>query len=152
MAPGADGSRVRLLVDLIGQVGEARLRVIGSSMLPSIRPGDVLIIRRRPIGDVRCGDVAVFVRDDRLFVHRVIAHHGSHLVTRGDSLPSPDAPVTATELAGVAVRLVRGGKARQVSSRVGLPARLTGALVSRSLPANRILQRVYAWRSLSSPW
>jgi len=150
MAPCTDSSRVELVVDVLGRFGEARLRVVGSSMLPAIWPGDVLTIRRCPMSAVRCGDVAVFVRDDRVFVHRVIAHHDSHLVTQGDSLPSPDAPVTQAELVGVAIGLVRGGKARRVSSRVGLPARLTGALVSRSWHVNRILQRVHAWRGVLS--
>ena len=148
MAPCTDSSRVELVVDVLGRFGEARLRVVGSSMLPAIWPGDVLTIRRCPMREVRCGDVAVFVRDDRVFVHRIIAHHDSYLVTQGDSLPAADPPVTQAELVGVAVRLVRGGKARRISSSVGLPARLTGAIVSRSWHVNRILQRVHAWRTL----
>ena len=83
-------------------------------------------------------------------LHYAALPYHKHLVTQGDSLPSPDAPVTQAELVGVAVRLVRGGKARRVSSRVGLPARLTGAILSRSWHVNRILQRVHAWRGVLS--
>src|SRR5437867_6765581 len=103
MAPCTDSSRVELVVDVLGRFGEARLRVGGSSMLPAIWPGDVLTIRRRPMSAVRCGDVAVFVRGDRVFGHRVIAHHDPHLVTQCHSLPSPDAPVTQAEMLGVAL-------------------------------------------------
>ena len=53
MAPCTDSSRVELVVDVLGQFGEARLRVVGSSMLPAIWPGDVLTIRRCPMGEVR---------------------------------------------------------------------------------------------------
>src|SRR5436190_1147704 len=107
MAPCADGSRVRLLVDLIGRFGEARLRVTGVSMLPSILPGDVLTIRRRSMDDVCRGEVAVFARGDRLFVHRVIHRHDTHLITQGDSVPSPDPPVSRDEFLGTVVLLVR---------------------------------------------
>jgi signal peptidase I len=148
MAPCTDSSRAELVVDGLGRFGEARLRVVGSSMLPSLWPGDVLTVRPRLIAEVRHGDVAVFVRDDRLIAHRVIAHRGSHVVTQGDTVTSPDAPVSQAELIGIAVRLVRCGKARRVSSHVGLPSRLMAALVNRSWHVNRILQRVHAWRSL----
>lgn len=139
-------SRAELLIDLLDRFGEARLRVTGASMLPSIWPGDVLTIRRRPLDQLRRGEVALFIRDGRFFAHRVVAQLGSHLITQGETLPAPDSPVSCDELLGTVVLLSRWGKARPMSSHVGLPARLTAALVRRSAHAGSVLLRMHSWR------
>jgi signal peptidase I len=145
--PSVERSRIDLMGEVLARFGEARVRVTGSSMLPCIRPGDVLTIRRRAIDEVRVGDVALFVHGERLFAHRVIAHHRDHLITRGQSVPCPDAPVKCSDLLGTAVLLERAGTCMMVRSRVGPAARVIAAAARRSSRVNHTLQRIYAWRS-----
>jgi signal peptidase I len=132
---------VELAASLIRSTGRLRLGVQGSSMLPAIRPRDVLFVRACPAERARVGDIVVFVREGRLFSHRVVARQGTRLVTRGDAVPTADAPVQAHELLGRVKRVVRG-------SRVLRPARrpsLASGLFLRSPWSSRIFQRVSAW-------
>ena len=87
----------------------SRLEVVGDSMLPTLAPGDrVLVVARRPVP----GDL-VAVRDPRararLLIKRAVeVSAGGRVVLRGDN---PDAstdsrdfgPVAASSIAGVAV-------------------------------------------------
>jgi signal peptidase I len=43
---------------LLRQFGEAQLRVAGTSMLPAIRPADILFVRQVDITRVTLGDIA----------------------------------------------------------------------------------------------
>lgn len=57
----------------------------GTSMLPHIRTGDLVIVRREPI--YRVGEVAAF-HDQQLHVivlHRIVAIRGDHYVFKGDN-------------------------------------------------------------------
>ncbi len=137
-----DRSKVALFGDVLHRFGEATVKVIGSSMLPSIWPGDVLTIRRRLASEIRTGEIAVFTRHDRLFAHRVVDHAGPHLVTQGDAMPSPDAPVSDTELLGIVRSLSRDGRSRKVPADPSGLGRLMAALARRSSRASRMLQRV----------
>src|ERR1700737_1372956 len=56
-------AKAALIKDTLDQFGQVRIRVTGSSMLPSIWPGDVLTIHRGVTSDVRGGDVVLFTRD-----------------------------------------------------------------------------------------
>jgi signal peptidase I len=99
-----DAVAPRLLAEVLDRCGEARLRVAGTSMLPSIRPADVLHIRSVDIASVRRDDVVVFEAGPRLFVHRVVQcdSHGAEpiLITRGDMHSHDDPPVRRTQLLG----------------------------------------------------
>ena len=133
-----------LATELVRSTGRLRLAVVGSSMLPAIRPRDVLLIRRCEPDAARVGDVVLFTRDARLFAHRVVAA-GATLVTRGDALPDADAPVQPSELLGRVERVVRHGRVmRPRPPRLG--TRLAAGLFRRSARAGRVLARVDAVR------
>ena len=59
-------------------------RVFGASMFPWIRSGDLVFARRFGYEQASPGDVILFERNDRLFVHRVLrrAADGSSLITK----------------------------------------------------------------------
>lgn len=94
----------RLLAELLRRCGEARIRVAGTSMLPLIRPGDVLLVRSLDILLVERDDVIVFTEGARLFAHRVVRverrESGSVLITRGDMHDHDDPPVTESQFLG----------------------------------------------------
>ncbi|MEO8078361.1 MAG: signal peptidase I [Acidobacteriota bacterium] len=105
----------RLVGEVLKRCGEARLRVGGTSMLPTIRPGDVLLIRPVEITSVEPGEVILFRAGGRLFVHRVVQPVVSGadriLITRGDNHAHPDQPVTAVDLLGRVDEQLRDGAA-----------------------------------------
>ena len=103
----------RLLSQVLDRCGEARIRVAGTSMLPSIRPADVLHIRSVDITSVRRDDVILFEMGRRLFAHRVVqaGRRGLErvLITRGDMHSHDDPPVTEAHLLGRVEAQVRNG-------------------------------------------
>lgn len=123
----------RLFADVLARFGGARLRLQGTSMLPAIWPGDVLEIVPVDPAALRVGDVVLFLREGRLFCHRVralIADGEIWLRTRGDLVPGDDPPFPASAVLG---------RARLATS----PAnRLLGALLRTLSP---ISQRPVAW-------
>src|ERR1035438_8600472 len=107
MARSVDEGRnveLDLAIDVLRSLGEARLAVSGSSMLPSIWPGDILEIHWVAAADISKGDIVVFARENRLIVHRVLrmTREGEHLTinTRGDRSARVDAPLSVNELLG----------------------------------------------------
>ena len=103
-------ARNHLAAALVRTAGRLRLAVSGSSMLPAIRPSDLLLIRRCDLRAARVGDVVLFLRGDRLFAHRVVVNDGAALVTRGDALDEADPPIGGGELLGRVERVVRRGR------------------------------------------
>ena len=100
-----------LVSDALRQFGEARVRVTGSSMLPSIFPGDILVVQRQDLNQFAEGDIALFSRSNRLFAHRVLRkNYGAqpYLVTCGDSAPKSDPAVFDEQLLGRVTTVVRG--------------------------------------------
>ncbi len=107
-ALGAD-----LLADLLQEHGEARMRAQGTSMLPSIRPGDVLIIEAADVSEIPLGAIAVWRRGERLVAHRVIeqmvsADGSLKLVTCGDRQQQRDESIGDEELLGRVTMIQRG--------------------------------------------
>jgi signal peptidase I len=93
-----------LAEEIVRSFGELRLRVFGTSMVPSILPGDLVSILRVGISEVSIGEIVLYSRARRLFVHRVVCcTNGPEqplLITRGDHLDHDDAPVSSAELLG----------------------------------------------------
>jgi signal peptidase I len=133
----------RLISDVLQLSGTARVCVSGSSMLPSIRPGDILLVQQTELNEVARGDIVLFAREDRLFAHRVISQDCKDripcLVTCGDLLDKNDPPVFANELLGRVTSILRGQS--QVHSRLTLPRRLISIFFRRS----QFLTRCWLW-------
>ncbi len=123
-APRIDAVKSELLREVLRAFDEARLRVSGSSMLPSVRPGDVLVIRREIPPQILPGEVVVFARGERLFAHRVVRKSCMAgqplLITRGDALPHEDAPLSSGELLGRVVRVERAPRQVYLATRARL--------------------------------
>ncbi len=101
--------------------GSVRFVVPTTSMLPLLRPGDRVVVRRTAPGAVRVGDVIVVGRGSGWIVHRVIARSEKdgafQFVTKGDNCTSPDPPFDATELIGVVTGVERGFDGTSMESR-----------------------------------
>jgi hypothetical protein len=77
----------------------ARVPVSGTSMMPALAAGTVLV---EPAGfdRLRPGEVVAYQHRDRILVHRIVAHQGTHLLTAGDNLPLYDPLVPRAAVLG----------------------------------------------------
>ena len=158
--PGSD--LLELSNEILGRGARLRFRARGGSMLPFIRNGQIIEVEPIHTGQIRVGDI-VFYRSwsGGIFAHRVIkkreGEKGIVLVTKGDAVPNPDAPVYPDQVLGRVAVVERGG--RNVRFDNGLH-RLVSVLYARVSPFSPwiypILRRVkhamrYLWpKGLSS--
>lgn len=142
----ADGSGVdQLIADAARRFGHVRLRVTGTSMLPLVRPLDILHVRGCAVEDIRLSDVVLFARQGRLFAHRVVAKpDANRLLTQGDTIDKPDPLVDRDEVVGRVERVERRG--RDVSAAPTVNGRLTASLFRRSAMARQLFGRLQGWR------
>jgi len=87
--------------------GSLTLRVTGTSMLPSVRPGSYVEIRRAEPHTVRCGDIILVRATHGFRLHRLVDLRSGWLITRGDNHAKDDPPEPLDRLLGVAVRIGR---------------------------------------------
>jgi Peptidase S24-like len=64
----ADATRI---ADALKRRGRIAMHVRGTSMLPLVRPGDVALIRRDKLENMRSGDVVLMQRGDHLIAKRI---------------------------------------------------------------------------------
>jgi signal peptidase I len=102
-----------VIIDLLQRGHAVEFRVRGDSMHPVIREDDAVHVE--PSRDVRVGDVVLMLAERGLTAHRVIAHHGHTLITRGDNTPEPDAPVPLDRVLGKVMWVERNGERRHVT-------------------------------------
>lgn len=132
---------IELAADSLRASGRLRMRVAGSSMLPAIRPGDLVSVRRCGPAQASIGDVVLFQRDGRLFAHRVVRLEAESLVTRGDAVATDDPPVRATEFLGIVESTQRGRGPALDCARHAWPQRLAAGVFRRSALAGRLFTR-----------
>jgi hypothetical protein len=132
------------VADLWRRTGRAiEARFTGASMEPAIPSGSRL--RLRCGAAVAPGDVAAFVHDGHVFVHRVLAVAPPFLLARGDALVVPDPPLPLERVFARVEGVQRGGEwTAPTNHRESRPQRLTRmACAFRSNPAwTRVLVAV----------
>jgi hypothetical protein len=101
MTEAREVHKLELAAEVLASGGALRLQAMGTSMLPSIWPGDVLSIEHKAGGEIVLGDIVLVARDGRFFVHRLMGKSESGWITRGDSLPQDDEPVAEDQVLGL---------------------------------------------------
>ncbi len=121
-----------------------RLRVFGSSMLPSLWPGDVVAVERP--SDIRfsAGDIALALHESGFRLHRLVAV-GEQCVTRGDALPQDDPPVDFNDLLGRVVSVERNG-CSFMPPRITLVTRALGRIFCHCDPVRNLALRIRSAR------
>ena len=141
----AAGSALKceLAAEVLRSFGTLRFAATGWSMLPSVWPGETLVVERVQPDQVRIGDVVVVGREGRLCAHRVIgtedAPEKRRWITQGDAMAAPDRPVAGSDVLGRVAYLIRAGKLVAVPAELNVVERLTAKIVRRSVPAARAL-------------
>ncbi|MFQ5574902.1 MAG: signal peptidase I [Terriglobia bacterium] len=92
-----------------------RFRVLGGSMYPIIRNGEIIEVASAVVQEIRLGDVLLFrTNGGRMVAHRVVSAHGRkarrQFLTKGDILPRLDPPVLADQVVGRVVGIERCGR------------------------------------------
>lgn len=162
MSPGEHQAATvtcELAGDIIRTFGEVRLRVFGTSMVPSVLPGDLISVRHAAVSEISVGEIVLFTRKGRMFAHRVVGLNSSAeqsfedqvdllLITRGDRLRHNDPPVSRSELLGKVICIERGNFQRR---RVLCPhgwSRMIFRLLLRSDYATCFYLRLFALRQV----
>jgi hypothetical protein len=139
-----------LAAEVLRTAGTLRLAARGYSMLPTLWPGDVLTIEAQSFDRVQVGDMVLFAREDRFFIHRILRKDttalGPRLVTRGDAMPEADTPVLPGELLGKVVAIEYGDGKVAVPVCSGL-RRQVGLMLAHSGRLRSLALRWHAWRS-----
>ncbi len=106
-------SRCRLAAEALRSWGTLKVRARGVSMLPTLWPGDVLTIQSVRPEQVEPGEIVLYMRQDRFFIHRIVSRDLTRdkavLVTRGDCICEDDPPVERSELLGKVIEVQRSG-------------------------------------------
>jgi hypothetical protein len=80
-------------------------------MLPTLWPGDILTVQSVHPEQVEPGEIVLYMRHDRFFIHRIVStdlrRDKAFLITRGDCMFEDDPPVDRSELLGKIVEVRR---------------------------------------------
>jgi signal peptidase I len=92
--------------------GSLRLHVKGRSMLPTLQPGDEVIVEPAQPNELKPGDWVVIQTSNQLLVHRFLTFNADgYLLTKGDAHRAPDPPWTSKDLIG---RVTAYGRGEQI--------------------------------------
>jgi signal peptidase I len=145
---GSNAVACSLAGEIVQTFGEVRLRVFGTSMAPSILPGDLVSVQRAGLSEISPGEIVLFTRKGGLAVHRVVARTTTlgrpSLITRGDRLRHNDPPVSSSEFLGRVHFVERGGRRLQPAARPGAWERMIGLLLRSSDRATSLYLRLAA--------
>jgi signal peptidase I len=112
-APLQQAFKCSLATELLQTAGRLQFRATGLSMVPTLWPGDCLTIQSYNFEDAQAGDVVLYARGGRLFVHRIIRKcrlaGTKSLITRGDCMTEEDPPVQEKDLLGRVIAIDRRG-------------------------------------------
>ena len=106
--------KIPLAAEILRAGGAVRMRVLGTSMLPTMWPGDVVRIEGLSAECAIPGEIVLYETKERFFLHRLIEKSEVrgllHLVTRGDSMPQDDPKIAKSQLLGHVSSICRNGR------------------------------------------
>ena len=119
-------------------------------MLPTLWPGDTVLIEKRELGQLGVGEIVLYEREGRLFLHRLVGARAGFWITRGDAVPEEDPPVAADRVLGVLARVQRGEEWVVVPKEMSVVSRQVAAALGRSTwLASMLASIVLRWVTLA---
>jgi hypothetical protein len=129
----SDQQKVGMALEVLRTQGRVRFAARGYSMLPSLWPGDVVTVEAQSTDQFQSGDLLLYVREERFFLHRMLRNEEcgveARWLMRGDSMPHADQPVSAHQIVGKVVEVERDGRRLPGIPRCTLPVRAAGFLL-----------------------
>jgi len=148
-----NGTKCELAGEVLRSFGSLRLRVTGWSMLPTIWPGDTLVIEPLNTDLASEGDIVLFSSGNRFVAHRVVrksgAPEGAVVQTQGDALARTDCPLSGNALLGRVSFIVRNGKWVSPSKTMRFSERTAANLFRCSEIVARVVAGVHGLRRAS---
>jgi hypothetical protein len=138
--------KLELAAEVLVSGRAIRLQALGTSMLPTIWPGDVLGIEPRPRCEIVPGDIVLVARQRRFFVHRLIEKHNAGWITRGDSLPRNDEPAEEGQVLGKLSVIHRKTGTVAPSAQLSLFGRAVGRVLCHWDSVRGLALRIYSFR------
>jgi signal peptidase len=147
-----NASACNLVAEAVRNAGRIRLRVSGASMVPALRPGDLITVESAKAAEISPGEIVVFVLSGRLVVHRVTAKVTAKtdnpreplLATRGDRARRDDPVVSGGELLGRVTQIERGSRRVRVRNSLSAAQKVVCRLLRVSDRATSLYLRVSA--------
>lgn len=152
MSLGLDqpAAKLALAAEVLQRSGSIELKACGTSMLPSIWPGDVLTLETITPDQAGVGDIVLVYRAGRFFVHRLLEKRQRdgvcEWITKGDSVPHVDPPASETQLLGRVVNVSDGHRSMKPSGRLSRVYSAIAFLACRSDRFRSVLLRLH-WLS-----
>ena len=87
----------------LGERGVALRKVTGTSMIPTLRPGEIVFVE--PCSSPEPGDIVAFALGEGLLVHRVVRSEAGSVTCRGDNRLADDPPVPLGAILGKVVQV-----------------------------------------------
>ena len=76
------------------------LKLTSQSMLPILRPNDVVYFKKTPFLKIKVNDLIIFKKKNQLITHRVIYKTKKYLITKGDSNLNFDGKIYPKQILG----------------------------------------------------
>ena len=106
--------KLDLAAEILRRRGTFQLKAWGTSMLPSVWPGDLLTIQGVACDEVVRGDIVLVLRGDRFFIHRLVEKRSGQdcisWITRGDAMPQSDPPASTSQILGRVMGIRRANR------------------------------------------
>lgn len=119
-------------------------------MLPTLWPGDVVTVQSLRPEQAEPGEIVLYIRHDRFFIHRVVrknlAQDEALLVTRGDCMSQDDPPLGRSELLGRVTEVQRAGSVFPPARTLSLFRRLLARLFCHWGLFRRVGLRLWDYR------
>jgi signal peptidase I len=137
----ASAQRTSLAVEGLRSAGRLSFRVHGTSMLPTLWPGDMVTIEACAVEDVRAGEVVLACSGDRLFLHRFVGATENGFRLRGDSMPGSDPEFGREAMLGRLLDVARLGRSVRPAAKRNFVSRSLGFCFCHFDLARRIALR-----------
>jgi Peptidase S24-like len=153
MAPtpeACEDVKLDLAAEILRRGSPVQLKAWGTSMLPSVWPGDLLTIESVAHDEIVPGDIVLVFRDNRFFVHRLVEGRREQdpisWITRGDAMPGDDPPAVASEFLGRVTGIRRGDRRFVPGRQVALLHFGLGWMLCRWARLRNLALRIHAVR------
>lgn len=86
----------------------SKLKTVGNSMLPILKSGDIVYIKKTNLENIQVNDFIIIKRDTKYITHRLIYKSKSYVVTKGDNNLKADGRVPRKNIIGKLEKVQRG--------------------------------------------
>lgn len=86
------------------------LKSQGTSMLPVLRPDDVLYFKKISFHTIKLNDFLIIKKGDRIFTHRLIYKKSNYIITKGDNNLTSDGKIHPRQIIGKVYQVKRDDK------------------------------------------